>query len=125
MFPAFGRGGRTGQDVPRQKKNFLRWRIHPIAEKLRIPTRLVIFRVMHRTHETDLQKSGTLKNAKRILRHAHIETTGNVYMQAIPASVTQAINKRTKAVPKGRALEGKFKTVPSNSQLVLKEAASA
>jgi hypothetical protein len=34
-----------------------------------------------------LQKYGTLKDAQRILRHADIKTTGNVYMQAIPESV--------------------------------------
>jgi hypothetical protein len=35
------------------------------------------------------------------------------YMQAIPVSAVQAINKRTKAVLKGRVLEGKSVTVPS------------
>ena len=124
MFPTFGRGERTGQEVPRHGKNFLRWRIHPIAEKLGIPTRLVTFQVMRRTLGTDLQKYGTLKDAQRILRHADIKTTGNVYMQAIPASVMQAINKRTKAVLKGRVLEGKSVTVPNGSQLCLEESVS-
>jgi integrase len=124
MFPTFGRGERTGQDVPRQGKNFLRWRILPIAEKLGIPARLVTFQVMRRTLGTDLQKYGTLKDAQRILRHADIKTTGNVYMQAIPASVMQAINRRTKAVLKGRVIEGKSVTVPNGSQLRLKEAVS-
>ncbi len=32
MFPTFGRGERKGQSVPRWGKNFLRWRIRPIAE---------------------------------------------------------------------------------------------
>jgi integrase len=124
MFPTFGRGERTGQEVPRHGKNFLRWRIHPIAEKLGIPTRLVTFQVMRRTLGTDLQKYGTLKDAQRILRHADIKTTGNVYMQAIPASVMQAINKRTKAVLKGRVLEGKSVTVPNGSQLCLEKSVS-
>jgi integrase len=124
MFPTFGRGERTGQEVPRHGKNFLRWRIHPIAEKLGIPTRLVTFQVMRRTLGTDLQKYGTLKDAQRILRHADIKTTGNVYMQAIPASVMQAINKRTKAVLKGRVLEGKSITVPNGSQLCLEKSVS-
>ena len=70
MFPTLGRGARTGKDVPRQGKNFLRWRIHPIAEKLGIPKRLITFQVLRRTLGTDLQKYGTLKDAQRILRHA-------------------------------------------------------
>lgn len=124
MFPTFGRGERIGQDVPRQGKNFLRWRILPIAEKLGIPRRLVTFQVMRRTLGTDMQKYGTLKDAQRILRHADIKTTGNVYMQAIPESVMKAINKRTKAVLKGRVIEGKSVTVPNGSQLLLKESVS-
>ena len=41
MFPTFGRGERTGQKVPRHAKNFLKWRIYPIADKLKIPRKLV------------------------------------------------------------------------------------
>jgi integrase len=125
MFATFGRGDRLGSDVPRHGKNFLRWRIHPIAEKLEIPTRLITFQVMRRTLGTDLQKYGTLKDAQRILRHADIKTTGNVYMQAIPESVMKAINKRTKAVLKGQVIEGRSVTVPNGSQLRLKESVSA
>jgi hypothetical protein len=62
---------------------------------------------MRQTLGTDLQKYGTLKDEQRILRHADIMT-----MQAIPESVMKAINKRTKAVPKGRVIEGKSVTVP-------------
>jgi integrase/type IV secretory pathway VirB2 component (pilin) len=124
MFATFGRGKRTGSDVPRHGKNFLRWRIHPIAEKLEISTRLITFQVMRRTLGTDLQKYGTLKEAQRILRHADIKTTGNVYMQAIPESVMKAINKRTRAVLKGQVIEGKSVTVPNGSQLRLKESVS-
>jgi pimeloyl-ACP methyl ester carboxylesterase len=53
MFPTFGRGERKGQAVPRWGKNFLRWRIHPVARKLGIPDRLVTFQVMRRTLGTD------------------------------------------------------------------------
>jgi len=35
MFPTFGRGERTGQKVPRHAKNFLKWRIYPITDKLK------------------------------------------------------------------------------------------
>jgi len=94
MFPTSGRHG----DVPRHAKNFLKWRIHPIADKLRIPRKLVTFQVMRRTVGTDLQKYGTMKDAQQILRHANIQTTGNVYMQQIPTSVMEAINSRTRAI---------------------------
>jgi integrase len=94
MFPTSGRQG----DVPRHAKNFLKWRIHPIADKLGIPRKLVTFQVMRRTVGTDLQKHGTMKDAQQILRHANIQTTGNVYMQQIPTSVMEAINSRTRAI---------------------------
>ena len=98
MFPTFGRGERTGQKVPRHAKNFLKWRIYPIADKLKIPGKLVTFQVMRRTLGTDLQEHGTMKDAQTALRHANITTTANVYMQPIPASVTAAMNSRTRAV---------------------------
>src|SRR5207244_11370672 len=101
MFPTFGRDERKGQKVPRRAKNFLKWRIYPIADRLKIP-RLVTFQVMRRTLGTDLQKHGTMKDAQGILRHASIKTTANVYMQEIPASVRAAINSRTRAILSSR-----------------------
>jgi integrase len=98
MFPTFGRGQRTGQVVPRQGRNFLKWRIHPIADKLGIPRKLVTFQVMRRTLGTDLQGHGTMKDAQQILRHASIKTTAEIYMQEIQASVRAAINSRTRAI---------------------------
>jgi len=95
MFPTFGRKSRTGQDVPQSSKNFLRARVAPIATRLGIPRRLVTFQVMRRTLGTDLQQFGSMKDTQRILRHADIKTTGNVYVQAIPESVMAAINRRT------------------------------
>ena len=53
---------------------------------------------MRRTLGTDLQEHGTMKDAQTALRHANITTTANVYMQPIPASVTAAMNSRTRAV---------------------------
>jgi integrase len=97
MFPTFGRASRKGQRVPRQAKNFLKWRIHPITDKLEIPRKLVTFQVMRRTLGTDLQEHGTMKDAQTALRHASIKTTANVYMQPIPASVIAALNSRTRA----------------------------
>ena len=95
MFPTFGRGERTGHAVPRWGKNFLRWRVRPIARQLGIPDSLVTFQVMRRTLGTDLQAHGTLKDAQGALRHASIRTTGDVYMQTIERSVLDAMNSRT------------------------------
>jgi integrase len=101
MFPTFGRGKRKGQAVPRWGKNFLKWRIRPVAQKLGIPNRLVTFQVMRRTLGTDMQHHGTLKDTQGILRHASIRTTGDIYVQPIDASVQQAVNSRTTAVLEG------------------------
>ena len=101
MFPTFGRGKRKGQAVPRWAKNFLKWRISPIAQKLGIPDRLITFQVMRRTLGTDMHKHGTLKDAQSMLRHASIQTTGDVYMQTIEKSVLDAVNSRTEAVLDG------------------------
>ena len=101
MFPTFGRGKRKGQAVPRWGKNFLKWRIIPIAKKLGIPDRLVTFQVMRRTLGTDMQEHGTLKDTQSMLRHASIQTTGDVYVQSIDKRVLQAVNSRTEAVLEG------------------------
>lgn len=101
MFPTFGRGERKGQAVPRCGKNFLTWRIRPISRRLGIPDRLVTFQVMRRTLGTDMQSHGTLKDTQSMLRHASIQTTGDVYMQRIDQSVVQAVNSRTNAVLNG------------------------
>jgi len=95
MFPTFGRGERKGQSVPRWGKNFLRWRVRPIARKLAIPESLTTFQVMRRTLGTNLQHHGTLKDAQGALRHASIKTTGDVYVQTIETSVLNAMNSRT------------------------------
>jgi integrase len=101
MFPTFGRGERTGQAVPRDGKNFLRWRIRPVSRKLGIPDRLVTFQVMRRTMGTDMQNHGTLKDTQGALRHASITTTGNVYVQTLDANVARAVNSRATAVLDG------------------------
>jgi integrase len=101
MFPTFGRGERKGQAVPRWGKNFLRWRVRPIAKRFGIPDRLVTFQVMRRTLGTDLQKHGSLKDAQGALRHASIKTTGDVYVQTIEESVLNAMNSRTTGILAG------------------------
>ncbi len=87
--------------MPRWVKNFLRWRIRPIAKKLGIPDRLVTFQVMRRTLGTDLQKHGSLKDAQGALRLASIKTTGDVYVQTIEESVLNAMNSRTMGILAG------------------------
>ena len=101
MFSTFGRGERKGQAVPRWGKNFLRWRVRPIARKLGIPDRLVTFQVMRRTLGTDMQKHGSLKDTQGALRHASIKTTGDVYVQTIEESVLGAMNSRTTGILAG------------------------
>jgi integrase len=104
--------------VPRQAKNFLKWRIWPIADRLGIPRRLVTFQVMRRTLGTDLQRYGTMKDAQQILRHASIRTTANVYMQQIPASIVAAINSRTRAIlAAGSELSGEIRSTTGSNGL--------
>jgi integrase len=111
LFPILCKGGQSfghRTESPRHAKNFLKWRIYPITDKLEIPRKLVTFQVMRRTLETDLQEHGTMKNAQTALRHASINTTANVYMQPIPASLVAALNSRTRAVlAKKRQASGK------------------
>jgi integrase len=101
MFPTFGRGRRKGQAVPRHAKNFLKWRIRPIAEKLEIPTRLITFQVMRRSLGTHLSAHGTLKDTQGALRHASITTTGNVYVQVVEENVMRAVNSHASKVLEG------------------------
>lgn len=119
MFPTYGAGERSGTQVPRRAKNFLKWRIHPIADRMNIPRKLVTFQVMRRTLGTDLQEHGTMKDTQAALRHASIKTTADVYVQEIPESVRAAINSRTRAVlAKGRETvpEAESATCPNVSQ---------
>jgi integrase len=101
MFPTFGRGKRKGQAVPRWGKNFLVWRLRPIARKLGIPESLITFQVMRRTLGTELQHPGSLKDTQSILRHASIKTIGDIYVQPIEQSALQAVNSRASALLKG------------------------
>jgi len=83
--------------VPRQGRNFLKWRIHPIAERLGIPKKLVTFGdAPHAGHRH--AGHGTMKDAQQILRHASIKTTAEIYMQEVLASVRSAINSRTREI---------------------------
>ena len=101
MFPTFGRGKRKGQAVPRHAKNFLNWRVRPIARKFGIPDHLVTFQVMRRSLGTHLSSHGTLKDAQGALRHASITTTGNVYVQIVEENVMRAVNSHATTVLEG------------------------
>jgi integrase len=98
MFSTIGKKSRRGQKVPFDSTNFMERRIHPTADRLGIPRRLVTFQVMRRTVGTDLQFHGTLKDAQAALRHKNVTTTANVYVQPVAESVRTALNARTEAV---------------------------
>jgi integrase len=98
MFPTNGKRSRKGQKVPFDSTNSMERRIYPIADKLKIPRNLCRFQVLRRTVGTDLQSHGTMKDAQTASRHQNIKTTGNIYMQPVPKSVTAALNARTRAV---------------------------
>ena len=48
-----------------------------------------------------MQGHGTLKDTQSLLRHASIQTTGNVYMQRSDQSVDEPVNSRTDAALNG------------------------
>ena len=96
MFPTFGRRNRKRQAVPRQARNFMQSRIHPIADRLGIPRSLVTFQVMRRTLGTDMQDHGKMKDT----RYCDTRAFGRLllYIQEIQASVRAAVNSRTRAI---------------------------
>ena len=117
MFPTIGKRSRKGQKVPFDSTNFMERRIHPVADRLGIPRRLVTFQVMRRTVATDLQFHGTPKDVQTVLRHASASTTLDIYQQSVAESVKGALNARTEAVfasvtPKG----GKKMTSPRHTK---------
>jgi integrase len=98
MFPTKGHLKNAGKMVPFRAKNFFKWKVWPIADKLGIDRSLCTFQVLRRTLGTDLQTHGTMKDAQAILRHKQIKTTAEIYMDHIPESVRKAIDSRTDAV---------------------------
>jgi site-specific recombinase XerD len=71
--------------------NFLRRRIKLIAISLGIDPHLLTFQVLRRSFATRNQKRASMKDVQEHLRHARIETTGNVCVQAIPESVRSMV----------------------------------
>jgi integrase len=113
MFPTTGKGARKGQKVPFDSTNFMERRIHPVADRLEIPRRLVTFQVMRRTVATDLQFHGTVKDAQTVLRHRSSVTTVDTYTVAVPESVKAALNSRTEAVFASVKAEGPEAATPA------------
>lgn len=62
--------------------------LKPLAKKLGLPK--LNFQVLRRTMATLAQTMGSVKDVQGILGHSKADTTVNVYMQAIEASVKQA-----------------------------------
>ncbi len=106
MFSTQGRLKNKGIAVPFHPKNFFKWRVWPISDKLGLPRNLCTFQVFRRTLGTDLQKHGTMKDAQAIMRHKHIKTTAEIYMDHIPDSVRKAIDARTEAIFELRGRKG-------------------
>jgi integrase len=77
--------------TPIRGGNFLRRHVKPLALRLGIDPSLVTFQVLRRSFATRNQKRGSMKDVQEHLRHARIETTGNVYVQAIPESVRSMV----------------------------------
>jgi integrase len=61
--------------------------LQPLAEKLGLAK--LNFQVLRRTMATPAQTKGSIKDVQEILEHTKADTTVNVYMQPIEASVRE------------------------------------
>ena len=114
MFPTTGKRSRKGQKVPFDSTNFMERRIHPVADRLEIPRRLVTFQVMRRTVATDLQFHGTVKDAQTVLRHGSAGTTLRTSTcNPCPKASRAALNARTEAVFASVKAEGPAGAAPT------------
>ena len=75
--------------TPLDTHNHLQRVLKPAAQKIGIHD--LTFQSLRRTFATHVHAGGTVKDAQTQLRHADANTTMNVYTQAIPASVTAAV----------------------------------
>ena len=100
MFPAIRRN-KHKQQVPMRPRQFLQRHMKPLAEELGIDPGLITFQVLRRTFWTAKQKHGSMKDVQAHLRHASLTTTGNIYVQVIPASVRSTVNATTRAILNG------------------------
>ena len=78
--------------------------LRPVAEQAGIEG--VTLQALRRTFATQMQKCGTVKDAQTQFRHASPNLTVGTYMQAIPDSVKEAVERLDQRLfppePKGR-----------------------
>lgn len=103
--------------TPMSARNFFQRRIYPIAKSLNINPHLVTFQVLRRSCATRNQKHGSMKDIQEHLRHARIETTGNVYMQPVAESVRHMVEADIADVL-GVSPETKIENLRINSTLL-------
>jgi integrase len=77
--------------TPLDGHNYLQRVLSPAAAQLGIEG--ITFQVLRRTFATQIQGIGTVKDAQAQLRHSHASTTMDIYAQAIPESVYQAVER--------------------------------
>jgi integrase len=65
--------------------------LEPLAEELGIPR--LNFQILRRTMATQAQSMGSVKDIQAHLRHAKADTTANEYMQELPESVQQMVDR--------------------------------
>jgi integrase len=97
IFPAIRRN-KLKQQIPMRPRQFLQRHMKPLAAELGIDPALITFKVLRRSFGTTMQKHGSMKDVQARLRHASITTTGNIYVQEIPASVRSAVNATTREI---------------------------
>jgi hypothetical protein len=77
--------------APLDAHNYLHRNLDPAATQLGIAG--ITFQSLRRTFATQIQGLGTVKDAQAQLWHSHASTTMNIYAQAIPESVYQAVER--------------------------------
>jgi len=84
----------------RDPNNFRNRVLGQLRENLNLPK--LTFQVIRRTMATLSQTKGTVKDTQGLLRHGHLTTTTDVYMQVIPEGVKQMINSMHDELRNGR-----------------------
>ena len=95
---------KSERGTPVNGGNWLSRTLKPAAEKAGIEG--ITLQALRRTFATQMQKCGSVKDAQTQLRHASPNLTVGTYMQAIPASVKEAVERLDQRLcppePKGR-----------------------
>ncbi len=84
--------------------NFRKRVLKELAVSLGLPN--LTFQIIRRTIATLGQTMGTIKDLQGVLRHARLPTTGNVYMQVIPAGVRATVD----------SISGELRKKPSSTR---------